>query len=82
MKKNKYNFPKVATNSDNSIYNRYVEDKYFENTKSNVKNKNSENWKHNKRLDYYHLPLDDNDDFEEDPYTVAQNFIDRTQFPL
>ena len=29
MKKNKYNFPRRATNSNNTEYNRYVEDMYF-----------------------------------------------------
>ena len=30
MKKNSYNFPRRASNSNNTMYNQYVEDMYFE----------------------------------------------------
>lgn len=85
MKKNKYNFPRYASNSNNSIYNQFVNDMYYnevdEKDRYNEKNKNNENWTKNGRIDLYHQAKDD-DVFEEDPYTVAQKFIDRTQFPL
>lgn len=85
MKKNKYNFPRYASNSNNSIYNQFVNDFYYEDINSkhtdNKKEKNNENWTKNGRIDLYHQNKD-GDVFEEDPYTVAQKFIDRTQFPL
>lgn len=84
MKKNKYNFPRRATNSNNTLYNQFVEDMYFENeydgpfsvpdTERNPK------WKENHRLDVYH-ESDDNTDYYQDPATVAQHFMDRTQMP-
>ena len=84
MKKNKYNFPRRATNSNNTQYNQYVEDMYFlqeYNGPLTVPDtERTPRWKKNGRLDIYHEP-DDNTDYHQDPYTVAQHFIDRTEMP-
>ena len=85
MKKNKYNFPRYASNSNNSIYNQFVNDMYYDEVDEKdidrKRHKNNEKWTKNGRIDIYHQNKDD-EIFEEDPYTVAQKFIDRTQFPL
>lgn len=85
MKKNKYNFPRRATNSNNEEYNQYVEDMYFlEEYNGPLTVSDAERtpeWKKNGRTDIWHEP-DDNTDYHEDPYTVAQHYIDRTQMPL
>ena len=83
MKKNKYNFPRYATNSNNPIYNRYVEDMYFEDDYRGPlcpqESEQTPHWKKNGRIDVYHEPYD-NTDYHEDPYTVAQKYMDRRQF--
>lgn len=83
MKKNKYNFPRRATNSNNSEYNRYVEDMYFSDDYSGpLEPEDTEQtpcWKRNGIKDIYHEPYD-NTDYHEDPYTVAQKFMDRRFF--
>ena len=84
--KNKYNFPQHATNSNNNEYNEYVEDLFFETEKYGYEPKNvksDKNRKHlcNGRIDIYHNQSD-SENFQEDPYTVAQKFINRTQFPM
>ena len=83
MKKNRYNFPRHATNSNNPIYKKYVEDMYFSDDYdgpiSVSDTERTPQWKKNGRLDIYHEP-DDNTDYHEDPYTVAQKFMDRSQF--
>ena len=84
--KNKYHFPREAHNSNNNEYNRYVEDLFNETEKYGYKKKKvkpvrQENWTHNGNVDVYHLPKDE-EVFQEDPYTVAQKFINRTEFPL
>ena len=84
MKKNKYNFPRRATNSNNPVYNQYVEDVYFSedyNGKFQPDEKeNTPRWKNNGRMDIFHTPYD-NTDCHDDPYTVAQHYIDRTRRP-
>ena len=84
MKKNRYKIPGYAANTNNKEYNRYVEDMYFENrdglTPPPPDTEQTPRWKRNGRLDIYHDPYD-NTDYHEDPYTVAQKFIDRTRMP-
>ena len=82
--KNKYNFPRHATNSNNPVYNQYVEDVYFE--EDYVQPKETQNkkivadWRKNGRIDLYHDETDGNGVYQ-DPYTVAQHFYDRTTMP-
>ncbi|MBQ8605052.1 MAG: hypothetical protein IJ410_09460 [Oscillospiraceae bacterium] len=84
MKKNKYNFPKHATNSNNEIYNQFVEDMYYDENFDGPltvdDNERPPKWKKNGKLDIYHAHYD-NTDPHMDPYTVAQHYIDRTQRP-
>ncbi len=84
MKKNKYNFPRHATNSNNAEYNGFVEAMYFDEDYSMSPyppdTEQTPQWKKNGRLDIYHDPYD-NTDYHEDPYTVAQKFVDRRQMP-
>ena len=81
MKKNDYNFPRRATNSNNTQYNQYVEDMYFENSYEPPKGKKAvADWRKNGRIDIYHDELDQGQIWE-DPYTVAQHFYDRTTMP-
>lgn len=84
MKKNRYNFPRRATNSNNVEYNQYVEDMYFvdtlpENSKKEPQMKTSD-WKKNGRIDIYH-EKDDSTDPHDDPYTVAEHYYERTTMP-
>ena len=83
MKKNKYNFPQRATNSNNTQYNQYVEDMYFENEylpKPTTNKKVTADWRNNGRIDVYHDEIDDGE-INQDPYTVAQHYYDRTTMP-
>jgi len=81
MKKNRYNFPRRATNSNNTEYNQYVEDMYFDNilpedSKKDPQMKTSD-WKKNGRIDIYHQRHDSTDP-HDDPYTVAEHYYERT----
>ena len=84
MKKNKYNFPQRATNSNNPIYNQYVEDMYYENEYHGPKEpdmrENTPKWKRNGRIDLFH-EQDDNTDPHQDPYTVAEHYYERKTMP-
>ena len=84
MKKNKYNFPRRATNSNNTVYNQYVEDMYFEGDYTQPEEVESKkivaDWRKNGRIDLYHDEIDGNGVYQ-DPYTVAQHFYDRTSMP-
>lgn len=82
MKKNKYNFPRRATNSNNTQYNQYVEDMYFANEykPEETNHKTTAQWRNNGRIDMYHDEIDDGQ-ISQDPYTVAQHFYDRTTMP-
>ena len=84
MKKNRYNFPRRATNSNNPVYNQYVEDVYFS---DHMPNEITEScgrknvaWKNNGRTDVYHDELDDIT-IHQDPETVAQHYYERTTMP-
>lgn len=81
MKKNRYNFPRHAVNSNNTQYNQYVEDMYFadtmpENIVKNPQMKTS-GWKKNGITDIYH-EKNDSTDPHDDPYTVAEHYYERT----
>jgi len=81
MKKNRYNFPKKATNSNNTEYNQYVEDMYYADyvpphTKTDPEMKKS-GWKKNGIIDVYHESHDSTDP-HDDPYTVAEHYYERT----
>lgn len=84
MKKNKYNFPKHATNNNNQIYRQFVEDVYYDDTFDGPvhvdDSERTPQWKKNNRLDIFHTEYD-NTDMHVDPYTVAQHYIDRTSRP-
>ena len=84
MKKNRYNFPHHATNSNNSQYNRFVEEMYYEDNYTKpaetVNGKKVAPWRKNGRVDLYHDETDGNGVYQ-DPYTVAQHFYDRTTMP-
>ena len=83
MKKNSYNFPRRATNSNNTQYNQFVEDMYFENSYNPSQPHNKKavaDWRKNGRVDLYHDEID-GDEIYQDPYTVAQHFYDRTTMP-
>ena len=82
MKKNNYNFPRRATNSNNPQYNQYVEDMYFDGDYPHPQPKRTrgDNWRKNGITDMYHDELDDGSIYQ-DPYTVAQHFYDRTTMP-
>ncbi|MBR5521534.1 MAG: hypothetical protein IKU54_06005 [Oscillospiraceae bacterium] len=84
MNKNKYNFPRKAANSNNRIYNRYVENMYYEDEYEHPRkgdvHENTPQWKKNGRIDVYHSE-EDNTDPHQSPYTVAQHYIDRTSRP-
>ena len=84
MNKNRYNFPEKARNSNNMQYDRYVEDMYYTEDYAGPADVSEEErtprWKKNGRLDIFHEP-DDNTDWHQDPYTVAQHYIDRTRRP-
>lgn len=77
-------------NSDNQLYNQWVENNYVNGSYCGHDDFYGD-WKTvdnaikreigNDRSDEYRQPKD-GDHFYQDPHTVAQNFIDRTQFPL
>lgn len=68
------------------MYNRYVEDLYNcdyyggPNCGVNECDLHDDKYRKNKKIDEYHQPKD-GETYTQDPYTVAQNFLDRTQFP-
>lgn len=84
MKKNRYNFPRRATNSNNTEYSQFVEDMYFEGNHTPPKEvenrKKVAHWRKNGIPDYYHDETDGNGVYQ-DPYTVAQHYYDRTTMP-
>ena len=84
MKKNRYNFPQHATNSNNNIYNRYVENMFYTDEYDGPftpdDSEKTPKWKKNGRYDIYHSPYD-NTDMHQDRRTVAQHYIDRTARP-
>ena len=84
MKKNKYNLPRHATNSNNTIYNQYVEDMFYADdyngNPAGDEGEHTPRWKKNGRHDIYHTPYD-NTDMHQDAATVAQHYIDRTSRP-
>ena len=81
MKKNRYNFPRSATNSNNTMYNRYVENVYYSDEYNGTfhpdESERTPRWKKNGRYDLYH-ESGDNTDMHQDAHTVAQHYIDRT----
>ena len=88
--KDKYNFPKHAHNSNNHLYNQWVEAQFYNGFYCGGDEFCSdwdgispvpEEFDTNYKTDEYRQPKDGNG-FQEDAYTVAQKFIDRTQFPL
>ena len=83
MKKNKYNFPRYATNSNNTQYNRWVEEEYFRDEPQQPVRGDEANRKERRKPEEGHLYFDPmaSDDYQEDPYTVAQHFEDRTERP-
>ncbi len=85
MKKKNYSFPRRELYGNNHLYNRYVEAEYFNDDTDRLTppppdTEQTPRWKNNNRLDIFHTPYD-NTDYHEDPYTVAQKFIDRTEMP-
>ncbi len=81
MKKDKPNIPHHYGYSDNKLYNRYLNDVVMEDWISeNPRDYDRGKWKNNNRRDIFHDPLDGLG-YYEDPYTVAQKYLDRRQFP-
>lgn len=83
--KNRYHSPLSPAENNNRIYTDYISgldsrdyvpDSFRdENSILTAKKRRKTNKK-----DIYHLP-GEGEDYQQDAYTVAQNFLDRSQFP-
>lgn len=80
-KKNRYNYPRYATNSNNTEYNQYVEDMYFAEVVPEYATEDPQmrksGWKENGRIDIFHERHDSTDP-HDDPFSVAEHFFERT----